>query len=384
MRKYEFGNRPTTGEFLGKLVRVSQKVRRIEDRLDTPVCGAHSFMKAFSLVACLSLLVSPMAYPDESEERSKINDTVSVLLKAEDFAALEKIAASYRSEEERTSSGILKLAEFYAGMNATAVSSAEEGQAGWDRVIAIIESWIKKYPDSPTPYVAKGTALMNRGWDARGEGWASSVSRQNVERFRQYSIEAATFLIENAEVGSADPHWFQALANAYMALGAGKDDFMALVDAGLERFPNYDPLYFRTAAYLSPKWHGSLAELESFAQAAVARTRAIRGYELYARIYWAGGLANKQLFAFQGSEAVWEDMVRGMDDVVRKYPDQWNINHFAYFACYKGDMETTRRFLELVEEPVSAESWGGHVMNYQKCRLNAGLNPSPNIALPER
>jgi len=241
--------------------------------------------------------------------------------------------------------------------------------------------WISKYPDSPTPYVARGEAFMQRGWKFRGEGWANQIHEEDKQTYGEMVIASAKYLIENEAIGSKDPHWYRSLADAFRHLGANSESFLALVNRGLDQHPNYDELYFVPAGFLSPKWGGSSEDVEAFARSAVERTKTTRGYELYARIYWAAGIQGKGKYLFQYPSAVWADMVKGMDAVLARYPSQWNINHFAYFACYKSDPEASTRYLKMIEEPIVESAWSTP-MNYQKCRLNVGLAASPNIPLP--
>lgn len=223
---------------------------------------------------------------------------------------------------------------------------------------------------------------MRRGWTYRGTDFGSQVAVSDREKFRAYAQKSAIFLVQHAEVGSQDPHWYFQLADAYRAMAVDKDRFLAHINKGPDQFPDYDELYFVSSGYFSPKWFGSEEELEDFAQQAVARTEDTRGYEVYARIYWAAGRFSNAKYAFQSKSANWQHMVRGMNAILSRYPSQWNINHFAYFSCYRVEAQMLR-YLRMIEEPIVESAWGSPV-NYQKCRLNAGLSPSPNIAMPTR
>lgn len=328
-------------------------------------------MRLMLIIACISL--SPAALSGELEERSDIHKRVAAMFHEGEFDSLEELAEKYRSEESRTPSGTWRLAEFYDGLTKVALNYPKEDELAWVRAAESIDQWIESYPDSPTPYVAKAAAMMNRGWAFRGEGWISDVAEDDAGSFRVYAHFAAEYLMENSEIGSRDPHWYYLAADSLRSIGAEKDAYLKLAGEGLDRYPDYDPLYFKLSGYLSPKWYGSLEELEAFARKAVEQTQATRGYELYARIYWASGLVNRRQYAFQSPHASWPDMIRGMDAVIRSYPDQWNINHFAYFSCYKKDYSTAKRYLEMVEEPVPKIAWRGRFETYHLCRQYAAL-----------
>jgi hypothetical protein len=332
-------------------------------------------------IAALAVVSGSTCLADELAERAMIEDLAASAFMESDFDALERQAEEYRTRKAKTSSGTWKLPYFYVGLATDGLKFKKDQSAEWSEAMKKFDLWIEKYPQSPTPYVAQGEALMRRGWTFRGTGWAKGVAEADMRAYLDLAIGTISFLLEHEEIGSRDPHWYRTLADAFNAVGVDKEQFVDLIVSGLDRYPDYDELYFAAAGSLSPKWGGSAAAVEKFARAALARTKD-RGYEIYARIYWAAGLQGDGRYLFQYPEADWSDIVRGMDDVLERYPTQWNISHFAFFACYKFDQATTRRYLELVEEPIVERAWGPPI-NYQKCRLNAGLPPSPNFPIPE-
>jgi hypothetical protein len=338
-------------------------------------------MRVFLIVACLT--VSTVAFSGEQEERAKTQQAVAAMFADNNFAALEALAESYRSEKTRTPSGAWQLTEYYNGLTEVGLNFPEGDQESWTRAAASIDSWINAYPNSPTPYIVKGAAIMNDRWAYRGEGWAGEVEDASIGDTDEHAMFATTFLMDNIKVGSNDPHWYYLIGDALTSIVMPKDEYLEFVGEGLDRYPDYDPLYFKLAGYLSPNRFGSLEELETFAQDAVKRTQASRGYELYARIYWATGFYRPGQYAFQSPIASWSKMVKGMEEVVERYPDQWNINNFAYFSCINRDLVATIGFLQKVKEPVPATAWGDDEMNYQACRLMVNLRPSPNMPMPD-
>ena len=78
---------------------------------------------------------------------------------------------------------------------------------------------------------------------------------------------------------------------------------------------------------------------------------------MYARIYWFASQREFDNDLFRGSKAMWPKMKAGFDDVIRRYPDAWNLNHYAKFACLAGDRSKTREVLaKLPGEPI-ASAW---------------------------
>jgi hypothetical protein len=52
--------------------------------------------------------------------------------------------------------------------------------------------------------------------------------------------------------------------------------------------------------------------------------------------------------------------------VTRRYPDQWNLQNYAHFACQARDVETLRKLLPRIEQPVLADAWSG-AMSFPVC-----------------
>lgn len=318
------------------------------------------------IIAILIIGLTTAANADELAEREVVRAESAKLFRASNFSGLERVASDFRQNKSRTSSGTWKLSEFYKGIAWNGPNFERILDEDWETSANKFDQWIEDFPNSPTPYIAKGTALMARGWAFRGWSSARDVEKSAMEAFQQFAVLAAKVLIEKGETASNDPHWYSTLANVFKALGVPKQDFLSMVYEGIEKFPDYDQLYFETAGYLSAKWYGSDEELDAFAQRAVAKTAEGRGQELYARIYWAAGMRNRSEYAFQSPNANWYYMEKGMDAVIEKYPTQWNINHFAYFSCYFWHEDAARKYLAMIEQPILSEVWNPSV-NYTRC-----------------
>jgi hypothetical protein len=65
-------------------------------------------------------------------------------------------------------------------------------------------------------------------------------------------------------------------------------------------------------------------------------------------------------------------MKTGFEDVVARYPDQWNYQNYAHFACQAGDSKTLDQLLSRhVRRPIIAEAWSGPV-TFEECERLAG------------
>ena len=56
-----------------------------------------------------------------------------------------------------------------------------------------------------------------------------------------------------------------------------------------------------------------------------------------------------------------------MDDLVARYPDQWNYNRYARFACRAGDRDTAQAVLAKIAYPLPG-AWYDEPDRYARCR----------------
>ena len=65
--------------------------------------------------------------------------------------------------------------------------------AAWGRHLEHLKAWLKARPDSPTPYIALGSAWSSLAWSARGGGYANTVSADSWKLFNS-RVETAQLL----------------------------------------------------------------------------------------------------------------------------------------------------------------------------------------------
>jgi hypothetical protein len=267
----------------------------------------------YALAGLLVVALGSDARAEELEERETIQGRVYELLQDGDFGSIEAMANEYRATQARTSSGLWKLTLFYVGQQRAFRSE------GHDWALQKAKAWLDRYPQSPAAVLAYADALP----DAEGT--------------RRY-LEA------HKSVAAQDPHWYEMMAQVASAQVWRREQFDKMIDEGLDRAPEYYQLYFAAIDYLGA------AEVEGLARQAVERTRKTDGWGAYARIYW---YASQSIFGdnlFRQSRVSWPDMKKGVDDVLSRYADGWNLANFLKFACLAGDgpemKELTRRMDE--------------------------------------
>ncbi len=309
------------------------------------------------LIFLFITIASNTLIAEELEEREAIQKQTAFLLRSRNFRELERLAQEYRVDRSRTPSGVWKLTCFYAGIPGWFADIDIKDENYWNSRKSTTEGWIKEYPNSPTPYISHAIVTKQYAWKFRGGGYAHTVPEEAWQPFREHLNKAKAVLEKHKEIASTDPHWYDIMADIANGLSANKSEFQKLINEGLKKEPLYYQLYFTAINYFAPKWHGNAEDIEEFANSAVARTKEQEGLGMYARVYWAASQYQYGERLFTDSNVVWGKMKKGIDDVLKQYPDQWNINNFALFACLAKDREKARELFNLVKEPPIVRVW---------------------------
>lgn len=304
----------------------------------------------------VALLFGTPAYAGELQARRELKLQVNHLLVEDQFAELERLAADFRINERRTESGLWKLSVFYSEVYENGKPCRRRAPC-WSGVEAKMQRWSTAYPKSPVPPIAQALTLMSHAWAIRGGGWSSTVREEDWKPYYELIEKARLHLLENKSLSAQDPRWFEAMLGVAKSQGWEQARFTALVDEAVGLHPYYYQIYFSAIDYLLPKWHGDKRKVEEFANFAVQKTRPREGTAMYARIYWYASQSQYGSRLFTDSDVVWPRMKKGIEDVLARYPDQWNLNNFAQFACQAKDRAFTAALIRRVEAPPLPDVW---------------------------
>jgi hypothetical protein len=312
-------------------------------------------------------LLPGSAFAGELEERVELKTYISTLFQAEEFDELDRLAEKYRTQESRTESGLWKLTLFYDGLYVPQESDGEV-EALFVADEEKFRRWAEQNPNSAVAHIGYAQVLINHAWFFRGSGWASEVPREAWKPFREYHAKAHRHLLDHRQDALVDPQWYNVMLRIAKAENWPRSAFQKLVDEAVGRHPYFYEIYFKAIDYLLPMWHGDPAQIEEFANFAVEKTQDKEGLGMYARIYWYASQAQFRTELFTDTQIVWDKMSVGIDDVLARYPDQWNINNFAHFACLARDRRKTAELTVRIEDGPILYAWQNKRESYEKCR----------------
>lgn len=305
------------------------------------------------VAALVLLLAAPSVAGSETREREAIIGSVEELVARQDYAALETIAEQFRSTRSRTSSGIWHLTLFNAGL----VSALERKPNGAQREQKRFAQWIRRFPTSSTPRLAEAIRLRVEAGRIKGDVFFHKLPRAKQTLYTQHIARLRKHLEDSKRYAGRDPQWYVEMAWVATAQRWPQHEFDQLLAEGFEVEPLFYQLYFAGVGYHAPNWGGSAEAIEKFAREAVRRSSETEGSGMYARIYWYASQIQYGHKLFSDSAIDWPTMRQGMHDVLERYPDSWNINHFAKFSCLAGDVNQTASLMAKISGMPSQEAW---------------------------
>ena len=308
---------------------------------------------AILLVAspCLAATEPPL---DEWQTREGIRAEVRADFLREDYARLEARAEAYRAQQLRSPSGLWLLTVFDGGLNEV----FDDRSLEWVVIQSRLINWLNAYPRSPTARLAAARMTLVSAWEIRGAGFANTVPDKSWQPFGEVVGKAETYLLKHKDIAAVDPNWYVMMFEIAAAQDWKRERFHKLLDEAYGTWPTFYQMHFAAADYLMPKWHGNAKEIEAFAKRSVEVTRAAEGESMYARIYWYA--AQSQYVDFnliRRSRVNWRRMRAGFEDVMKRYPDAWNLNNYARFSCEAGDWEKTKELMAKIGDKPVMKAW---------------------------
>lgn len=334
----------------------------------------HTIRFFLALVVFLHL----PSWADEMSERRAITDYVENSFKNEDFSAIEQRYAELYRKTERFPSGVLKSARVLYGIRSAQwvaaydpkKSPAEreaQAHADYTAMEERLARWQRAFPASSLAAFALSNAYISHAFLYRGGGFAAEVKPEKWKYFEDYIGRAFKALTAPEVMKKKDAVWYSAMLALGQYTSWDTDSFMKLVDEASDAYPQFYEIYFFAAPRFKPKWGGSVEAFEWLANLAVRKTRSSEGMALYARIYWSLGQGDYKDDLFSATRANWPKMKAGFEDILRQYPDVWNLNNYAWFACQAKDGKKLKELFGRLGANLNTSLWASPA-RLNRCR----------------
>lgn len=288
----------------------------------------------------LSLSIDCPDPTDEDRAGDRFRHRGQHLARQERWSALSAEIALADEARDRTPNGTPAAELLAYGARSDVVLAAEHALLGGKpdkgapvlAGIEALEEILGRAQDDAMTGTLVAMAHMDLGWAWRGTGPVKKVAPRNLEAFEAHFDRAYDILVHFAAEGKDSP-FFMAARCALNAAGLSQHsqisrDFERLIDLN----PMNPSAMRALGTYMSPRWFGSLADLELEARRTAARTH---------REWGAGAYSWVMMDALPGDEKALANLdvtffVEGLDDIVHRMPDQHTINLIAAFCAHMG------------------------------------------------
>lgn len=257
------------------------------------------------------------------------------------FDQLEKIVREARESKGRVVGGTWKVLAFYFAIDGTFLSSKPK-ESEWKMLFDSLNQWVKTKPESAAARISLAQAYMDYAWEARGGGYASTVSRTGWELFGERTAQAAATLVEAAHLKEKCPYWYETMQTVALAQGWDKAQATELLEQAVAFEPDYYHFYREHANFLQTKWYGKEGEVEAYAAEVADRIGSSKGDIVYFEITsLLGCQCDAEANAMQNMS--WQRIKRGYEALEQEYGvSELKRNRFASMAVKAGDKPAAR------------------------------------------
>lgn len=335
---------------------------------------------AVAVLVLTSFLVTVgVAHAGDADERAEIQAFFLKNFASADYAALDDWYGKAIKDGARLSSGVYRANRLVRSIgfgdlpnapSCTRQPCSHVNDAFWERNQQKAKAWLEHSPRSTLAAITLARAYSWQAWEYRGSGYANTVSDEDMNRFLELNHLALRTLFAIAEQGRKDPNWWAELLLYALYGQTSREDYAKLTKDAIAAFPHNHDIYFAISVSLLPQWGGSYKAIADLAALAVENTKTEQGQTFYARIYWSVyyGLNHKGAAVFNHPEVNWSRIRAGFEDLVKRYPDNFNLNYYARLACVAAqDKKTTADVLRRIGNDVVPDVWNGR-NEYVRCK----------------
>jgi hypothetical protein len=267
------------------------------------------------------------------------------------FDELDALAAELRKEKPLFGNGSWRIVQFYGAFEL----NDDETEEMWKEHERIHQQWIAANPTSVTARVAYADFLTSYAWQARGSGFADSVTDAAWHLFGERLAAAGEILKEGRELPEKDPMWWMVALRLALGQGWPKEQYNAMLEEAVSFEPKFWGYHTTRAYSLLPRWHGQPGDWEAYAEQAAERPDGL-GAEVYARIVIR--LRGFHDNVFGETKASWPKTREGLEIMLKKYPDSLEIaSNAARLASIAQDREMAQQMFARIGDQYLPSVW---------------------------
>lgn len=277
--------------------------------------------------------------------------TISRMLQARRFEQLDCLADLARSHKELFPGGEWKLRTIYVALEKPQLHATQQD---WNNHLALLDQWISKKPRSITANIALADAYISYAWDARGHGYADTVSEYGWRLFDKRIDRAMHIVQKIQDLSQKCPEWYAVMQEVALAQGWTAEARQALLAEAIKTEPGYYYYYRGYAVSILPQWGGEEGAVEEFLQKATDDVGGDSGDMLYFQVAATFACCHfDQKLRFS-----WPRIQKGFDAVEKQTGVSLeNWNRMARMAATYKDIATANKMLYRLGDQWSEDVW---------------------------
>lgn len=285
---------------------------------------------------------------DLTTNTGKFSGEVFFKLNAEDFPWLEKTASKARESKEKMNGGFWKIRTFYAGIQPLNNTDLE-----YQKLFEKLNRWKNAYPDSITPRVAISEAWQSYAGEARGGGYADTVTEEGWRLFRERMGKSEKELLEAKKLNELCPFWYVSMLTIAGNNGWNFEDYEALFQDAVTFEPDFYYFHRQKAMYLLPRYSGRQGDFENFLEQIYREKGAMMYYLTLSHF-----ILNVGDMPYDGRKYSGEKAKEGFNELRQAYgAEKQRLNEFAKFSVRAGDFLTAGEIFNEIGEDWDKEVW---------------------------
>ena len=177
---------------------------------------------------------------------------------AKDFEKLESLAEKYCAERNDPKKDRDNIRQYFWVLGERGDVSKREQK------IETVKTWRKMYPESVPARIAHVMLLIKSAWDARGSGYADSVSEEQFKIFHERLLQARDVLVTIPENQYQKyPEFYSCILTCARGLGVPRKQFNQIYLEGVKVAPKAVEIHYTAAHFSTVQWGAKLGEWEA-------------------------------------------------------------------------------------------------------------------------
>lgn len=244
-----------------------------------------------------------------------------------------------------------------------------------DRLLPV---WEQAMAGATGPLVFKGALYARYAWDARGSGYANTVTNDGWKLMRE-RLDVAQKALEKAyAMDPADPRAAREMMTIELGQGEGRERMELWWKRAMQADPDNYAACTSKLYYLEPKWYGSADAMIDFGR------ECLRGGNWEGRIPFVLVDAHEDLSKYASDPdeyytkpEVWKDLKSVYEPFLARYPNAvWDRSYFAWYATQCGQWDEAKKQFDLLGDNPELKPFGTkEAYEYLRDRAKNGGKP---------